>query len=357
MSLPGIGTSFGAQAANNSVAATADVNGSAKFVGPSGIQGSTVTCVVTVPNAPPTAVFTATLGTIGGQGVVVDTWGGESTAGRFQVLVGQTLVVTGTGLSPQLSYTCTFATVTDVGTVEVTIPDTNSSAIVAQIGVPTLLINNKTVVSGVGFGIVVPAGVRTLVLLADAVDGVTNDQPTNILVAADGVPHFPIYNQPPYMISPNGDSWIACTLPPFLEAPASLDIVITGPSAGGYLVTAYGDSAQYPESIYYNGPVQFASTAQSVPGTYALLFGPARILTAQLEVSGANAVSLIIDNAGKEVARADAGSGGGVSSPAAIASLSWPPNSILKSGEQLQLDVIVGGAGTTATAMVTYAYP
>lgn len=134
MTLPAVGTTPGAQSANQSLMATSDATGAISFIGPQGIQGSTITCVITVPLAPPSATFVATLGTIGGQGVILDTWGGESTAGQFQILVGQTLVVTGTGLVPSTSYTCTFATVTDVGDVQLVIPEPNSSAIASELG-------------------------------------------------------------------------------------------------------------------------------------------------------------------------------------------------------------------------------
>ena len=143
MSLPPIGTTPQVQAANQSVAATSSASGGITFVGPSGIQGSTITVVATIPNAPAIAIFTATLGTVGGQGVVVDTFAGDSTAGKFQIGVGQTLVITGSGLTPNTLYTCTFGTVTDVGAVQVMIPEPNTSALVAQIfsqgGVDTLL--------------------------------------------------------------------------------------------------------------------------------------------------------------------------------------------------------------------------
>ena len=81
MVLPVIGTTPDSQLANQSVSATTSATGGAQWVGPSGIQGSTVTCAVTIPNAPSSAVFVATLGTIGGQGVIVDTWGGSPPLG------------------------------------------------------------------------------------------------------------------------------------------------------------------------------------------------------------------------------------------------------------------------------------
>lgn len=143
MTLPTIGTTDGAQAANLSVAAMADVNGNITFVGPSGIQGSTITCVVTVPSATSESVFSGVLGTVGGQGIIVDTWGGSATGGQFQVAVGQTLVVTGTNLKPNTAYTCTFATITDVGNVQVVIPEPNSSAELA------LLVNSGIAGNGI----------------------------------------------------------------------------------------------------------------------------------------------------------------------------------------------------------------
>jgi hypothetical protein len=131
--LPVVGTTGGAQAANSSIQATADAQGNINFVGPTGLQGSTITVVVTVPQAPSGAIFTGILGTPGGQGVPIVTWGGQATAGQVQLLVGQTLVVTGTGLSPGTAYTCTFATVTDTGAVQVVVPTPNSSAQLADL--------------------------------------------------------------------------------------------------------------------------------------------------------------------------------------------------------------------------------
>ncbi len=145
MPLPLIGTTPGVQVANQSVAETSDAAGALTFTGPSGIQGSTITCHVTVPNAPGNATFTATLGTIGGQGVIVDTWGGESTAGPFQIGVGQTLVVAGSDLVVNTQYTCTFATVTDVGAVQAVLPAPNSSAQSAQVvGTPVDVLASLT---------------------------------------------------------------------------------------------------------------------------------------------------------------------------------------------------------------------
>lgn len=129
MTLPGVGTTAGAQSSNLSIAATADALGNIKFIGPSGIGGSTITCVVTIPSAPNTAGFVATLGTPNGMGVALQTWGGASTVGKFQIGVGQTLVVTGTGLTPGASYSCTFAQIIDVGSVAVVVPEPNSFVI------------------------------------------------------------------------------------------------------------------------------------------------------------------------------------------------------------------------------------
>ncbi len=126
MTLPTIGTTPGAQTAAQSIAATSDANGAITFIGPAGIQGSTITCVVTVPSASPGAIFTATLGTPNGMGVALGAWGGQSTAGRFQIKVGQTLVVKGIGLSKSTAYAATFAMVIDVGDVQLVTPEPNT---------------------------------------------------------------------------------------------------------------------------------------------------------------------------------------------------------------------------------------
>jgi hypothetical protein len=151
VTLPSIGTTAGAQAANIVAAATSTAAGAISFAGISGLQGSTITAVVTIPGAPPTAIFTATLGTPNGQGVILDTWGGDSTAGQFQIGVGQTLVVTGTGLANNTAYTVTYGTVTDVGDVQVVIPDPNTSALTASVfaqGIGTEVFNQTVATSG-----------------------------------------------------------------------------------------------------------------------------------------------------------------------------------------------------------------
>jgi hypothetical protein len=127
VTLPSIGTTLGAQSANQSIEATSKADGSITVVGPSGLQGSTITCVVTVPTAPAGAAFTATLGANNGMGVALSTWQGAATAGKFQISVGQTLVVTGTGLASNTAYTCTFSSILDVGPVQVVLPEPNYS--------------------------------------------------------------------------------------------------------------------------------------------------------------------------------------------------------------------------------------
>ena len=132
MPLPIIGTTDGAQSFQTQDQQTASATGTATFKGPSGVQGATLTLVVTIPLAAPGAVFTAILGAPG-VGTAIDTWGGESTGGRFQVRTGQTVTVNATGLVAGAVYTCTFDGVLDVGPVQVVTPEPNDSALVAQI--------------------------------------------------------------------------------------------------------------------------------------------------------------------------------------------------------------------------------
>jgi hypothetical protein len=342
--LPGIGTTAGAQAANNVVAATATATGTITFVGPQGIQGSVITAVITVPNAPDTAVFTATLGTIGGQGVIVDTWGGGSTAGQFQVLVGQTLVVTGTGLAQGGSYTCTFGLVTDVGDVQVVIPTPNSSAIVAQLGQPVTILTIPKYVSGTLTQFAIPIGVKTLVV--QIIDLGAGGLATNVLINNGNA--FPLYNQAPYLPSPFGGQWVVVPIPPFY-GPNSSFITITGPDASGYLVTIYGDTAQYDESVFYNGVAQSAPlVAVTGAGTTTLLTGPARLLTAFLEAAPGVTGFLIVS--GQYIARVDVPVGGNT----VVAPITFPPNYILPAGNTVAVQstgapIVSGG--------VSYAYP
>jgi len=351
VTLPVVGTTDGAQAANQSVAATAAADGSITFVGPSGIQGSTITCVVTVPNAPAGATFTAILGTPAGQGVIVDTWGGDSTAGQFQILVGQTLVVQGEGMGAGLgTFTCTFAAVTDVGDVQVVIPEPNSSALTATVfaaGIGTEVFTSPGVPVTSGTTVIiasVPLTSSTRTLIISIGGGIF---PTLVQVIGNDTT-FIYYNQPPYLITIDG-ALIICDVAGVADQ--SVEVIIVGPGGTTSIpVTIWTDTAQYDESILYNGTAKAISAQENTNGTFTVLSGPVRLISASLEqAAGGSAIFGL--STGGVILRSDNPAG----QPTASLVVSFPPNTIVPNGESLVL-IVFGGAVYSIVGAV-YAYP
>jgi hypothetical protein len=101
------------------------------------------------------------------------------------------------------------------------------------------------------------------------------------------------------------------------------------------MISVYGDTGIYDESIYYNGPMQVAETGAA--GT--LLSGPARILNISLVATGAGDTFLQWNS--EPILYAPHG---------LSVTLPFPPNTILDAGDSL----ILAAAGVAA---VTYAYP
>lgn len=282
MTLPTIGTTQGAQSANQSIAATAKADGTITWIGPSGIQGSTITTVVTVPQAPATAIFTATLGTPNGQGVPLNTWGGTSTAGQFQVGVGQTLVVTGTGMAPGTAYQCVFGLITDVGDVQAVLPEPGDSALAVALALVPGVLFGPTLRSVSG-GIIILGSVpvtpqtRTLLIELAGTSGVDAAAPANVEVigATTGIIY---YNGPSYLPFQIGSSSVLVVVPIVGVADTSVEIVISQiPGAGPNVLTVWGDSAVYDQSRFYNGQMQAAGVSRAGAGSTVLVSGPCRI--------------------------------------------------------------------------------
>jgi hypothetical protein len=354
LTLPAIGTTAGSQAANQSVAATSTAAGAITFPGLSGIQGSTITAVVTVPDAPATAIFTATLGTPGGQGVVLDTWGGESTAGQFQILIGQTLVVTGTGLGASTQYTCTYGTVTDVGPVQTVIPAPNSSSLTATIyslGIGSLIETLSAPVSGTAYPVTIPFSIRTLIIEVGVLAGNTI---TKVQVQGNSS-NFNYYNAAPYLVNTTAAGGLGYLIVVPIISPVDSTVNVTLTAGGlGTIVAAfvYGDTAEYDQSLFYNGPVT-AATATADNNTVAIVSGPVRLLTAHLELD-ANAISGsgFLEINGVTMARLDQVAAGDAGIDVSFA---FPPNTILQAGQSLAVNSSVNGL--FAIGSCTYAYP
>ena len=113
----------------------------------------------------------------------------------------------------------------------------------------------------------------------------------------------------------------------------------------------YLDTAQYDESVFYNGPTQAITNAVSGVGTLTVLTGPARLLTASLEVTGTGTQGQLFLN-GNVFLRADQSAGANNGTPF---SMGFPPDTILPAGQNISVQVAVGTGA--AIGSVTYAYP
>ena len=157
------------------------------------------------------------------------------------------------------------------------------------------------------------------------------------------------YKAPPYLYSfivsgPNTIVTGAVIVPinSLLDPQINITIYKTsGPATTVSIsATAYGDTALFDESTFYNGPLQVSGPLVGV-----ILSGPARLLTATLEAYGATAAALSID-AGQQLLHVD-----GLAGQNNVVSLSFPPNTILSSGQALTV------SGGSPVCTIGWAYP
>ena len=159
---------------------------------------------------------------------------------------------------------------------------------------------------------------------------------------------FFYYSAPAYLVTslltPPNTTLVATVIVPIN---ALLDPVITVRLRGSSLVnpagmtaTAYGDTALFDESTFYNGPLRVTGPLVGV-----ILSGPARLLTATLEAYGATAAALSV-GAGQQLLHVD-----GLAGQNNVVSLSFPPNTILSSGQALTV------SGGSPVCTIGWAYP
>lgn len=164
------------------------------------------------------------------------------------------------------------------------------------------------------------------------------------------------YNQPPYLIGPEGNTaTIVTPIAGFVDTTILIEWTWAVAPPGGYTVAVYADTAEYDESIFYNGPMQSVSVTEAPDGTYPILSGPARLLTLSLEQAAAGSSDVVWFKGGVATAailRADVGAG----LAPAVPVMTFPPNTILKAGDSLELNVY-GAAGSASNANVVWAYP
>lgn len=282
-------------------------------------------------STPTAALFTATIGaTNWGE------WGGNSVFGPVQVQANQQLKVNCSGLVAGVSYLCTLVGSSDQSNmVQPIYPAANSTALVAQIAglAPSQVFNNSyaSSVSGTDSIPALPAGTRTLIFELNTAAAVVSFNVTGITTGAA------YYSQPPYLAG-------NVVVVPISGVETGVNLSWALLPARTLTITAWADTGLYPESEFYNGPGLAASTA--AVGLTTLVSGPARILTASVE-GGAGGAALLVWK-GTTIMRADAVA---ASSPQ-TAEMTFPPNTILQSGQLLQGSISVSGF-----VGVTYAYP
>jgi hypothetical protein len=195
---------------------------------------------------------------------------------------------------------------------------------------------------GIAFANVpVPAGTRTLII--DVSVGNTSTI-TNVQVSGSTSGRN-YYNQPPYLASTAGPNNLYTIIVPFIGL-VDTSVVVTlteGGTVQNATLTVFGDTAAYPESIFYNGTAQTTGVVQGVIGNTTIVTGPKRILAVTADANAAGVGSVQMN--GNTLIALNAGQG--------PTSLPMPPFTILQA-----LETIVLAASTAATAgSVCWAYP
>ena len=189
--------------------------------------------------------------------------------------------------------------------------------------------------------VTVPVGVRTLIL-----DMSMSDAETIISVSVAGTSSGRYYyNQAPYLFQRFGATNSYQVVVPFIGlVDTQVTIQMTQAGAPDQVdFTVFGDTAQYPESAFYNGPVTVADAVVTGAGTTTLATGPCRLLTAALGAQAASNGNITVGTA----VVLNVQGGGEVA-------VGFPPN-----GQIVAPGVVVGvqwGAGTILGAIST-AYP
>ena len=286
-------------------------------------------------------------------------WGGNSVYGPVQAQPNRQLVVTATGLIPNTTYVLTWLGSEQTSReAEVVYPSANSTALTA-LTTPAvaqqLYSNVSPVTAPFSQDVSLPPGVRTLVIQLSSVSG-TFSNPFSLGVIGD-LSGITYYSGPGYLITGLFGSAIVVVVP--ISAAIDNGVTVTVDTYGGvgsvgnFNVTVYGDTSIYDESVFYNGIAQTTAKVTAIAGTYTLVTGPARIISAALDVDGAEgfmswttSLPSVTSNRMSHI----------VSSGAANTGLTqaFTPNTILPIGAKITATLVSAGA---LNASVTYAYP
>jgi hypothetical protein len=191
------------------------------------------------------------------------------------------LIVTATGLTSGVSYDLEWTGSSDASTqVQPIFPDPVSSAQTVQFAQGTQLFSGASLSQTGGVislpPITLPSNIRTLIVTT--LDNSGFHIPSYVSVASlDGTRFY--YEQPPYLYSFPGtaSSCVICPVNTVLD-PAVIIQFFVPLVADTYTIKVFGDTAQYDESVFYNGPVTTVQTS----GTATLVYGPCRLLALNL---------------------------------------------------------------------------
>ena len=214
-------------------------------------------------------------------------------------------------------------------------------------GLGSTLFSTASVASGAANTVPLPPTTRTVVVSATLLSDAFTLAPQIIVEGATSGFQYHINNAYLRSSLPGSELWVA-VVPITSTIDTSLTITVNDTVGENFGLSVYGDTAQYPESVLYNGRAGASAALRTVGGTTTLLNGPARILTAQVRSTTA-AVNAFILWDGVEILHANANATSQISS-----TLAFPPNTLLSSGSTLALNTAGVGA---ATGTVVSAYP
>lgn len=199
--------------------------------------------------------------------------------------------------------------------------------------------------------IILPPTARTLILSFFG-KGVLALNPITSLQVIGNTSGYHYYAAPPYLSGPQITPHYLVVVPISGSIDPTLTVNYQTADTGNYTLTISADTAEYDESIFYNGTLQMVNASATAAGTVTILTGPARLLTAQLEMISTTTTGFIAYAGGEAILRCQAGTTGEANS-----TIDFPPNTILPAGQGLFLITAGTGSGPASTAQVGYAYP
>jgi hypothetical protein len=339
-----------AQSLDKQVAGTSDLNGAATFTFQSPPTGFWWTGTLNCPAAPTGAVFQAKMGaTQWGE------WGGNSVYGPVQAQPNRQLVVTATGLIPNTGYVLTWLGSEQTSReAEVVYPSANSTALTALTtpAVAQQLYSTPSPVTSFSESVSFPPGIRTLLIQAVVYTG-TFSSPFYLQVQGD-LSGLSYYSDPFYLLTGAFGTSVLAVIPISPAIDNSVTVTIGSVGGASFNVTVYGDTSIYDESVFYNGQAITASVVQPTSGTYQIVQGPARIISATLDVDNAEGYLIWTDPSSTNHRMMHI-----VSSTTANPGLTqaFTPNTLLPIGASISAVMATATGAHAINASVTYAYP